>query len=41
METLLQALGCGDTRDWPPATSPKLDDLGTTIDHLIDITPLP
>ena len=30
-----------NTRDWPPNTSPTLDDLGQSIDKLIDATPLP
>ena len=30
-----------NTRNWPPATSPTLDALGTTITHLLDTTPLP
>jgi CubicO group peptidase (beta-lactamase class C family) len=38
-----------NTRDWPPSTSPTLDDLGgltppaptNSINHLLDITPLP
>ena len=30
-----------NTRDWPPNTSPTLDDLGTNINHLLDTTPLP
>jgi len=29
-----------NTRDWPPQTSPRLDDLGTSINHLLDTTPL-
>jgi CubicO group peptidase (beta-lactamase class C family) len=29
-----------NTRDWPPSTSPTLDDLGGTINHLLDITPI-
>jgi hypothetical protein len=29
-----------NTRDWPPATSPALEDLGKSIEHLLDITPL-
>jgi CubicO group peptidase (beta-lactamase class C family) len=30
-----------NTRDWPPNTAPTLDDLGTTINHLLDTTVLP
>jgi CubicO group peptidase (beta-lactamase class C family) len=30
-----------NTRNWPPATSPTLGDLGTAIRHLLDTTPLP
>lgn len=30
-----------NTRDWPPATSPTLDDLSTTITHLLDTISLP
>jgi CubicO group peptidase (beta-lactamase class C family) len=30
-----------DTRNWPPNTSPTLDDLGTTINKLLDTTMLP
>jgi CubicO group peptidase (beta-lactamase class C family) len=30
-----------NTRNWPPNTSPSLDDLGNTINHLLDTTPLP
>ena len=30
-----------NTRNWPANTSPTLDDLGTTITHLLDTTPLP
>lgn len=30
-----------NTRDWPPQTSPTLDDLGTSINHLLDATPIP
>ena len=30
-----------NTRNWPDNTSPTLDDLGTTITHLLDTTPLP
>ena len=30
-----------NTRDWPPNTLPTLDDLGQSIDKLIDATPLP
>ena len=30
-----------NTRDWPPNTSPKLDDLGHSIDQLLSTTPLP
>jgi CubicO group peptidase (beta-lactamase class C family) len=29
-----------NTRDWPPSTSPTLDDLGTSITHLLDTTPI-
>jgi len=29
-----------NTRDWPPNTSPTLDDLGQSIDKLIDTTPI-
>jgi CubicO group peptidase (beta-lactamase class C family) len=29
-----------NTRDWPPATSPTLDDLGTSITHILDTTPI-
>jgi CubicO group peptidase (beta-lactamase class C family) len=29
-----------NTRDWPPATSPSLDDLGNSITHLLDTTPI-
>jgi CubicO group peptidase (beta-lactamase class C family) len=29
-----------NTRDWPPSTSPTLDDLGNTITHLLDTTPI-
>jgi hypothetical protein len=29
-----------NTRNWPPATSPTLDDLGNSIDHLLDTTPI-
>ena len=27
-----------NTRDWPPSTSPTLDDLGTSITQLLDMT---
>ena len=27
-----------NTRDWPPSTSPTLDDLGNSINHLLDTT---
>jgi len=30
-----------NTRDWPPNTSPTLDELGQSIDKLIDTTPIP
>jgi hypothetical protein len=30
-----------NTRNWPPHTSPSLDDLGTTINKLLDTTILP
>jgi CubicO group peptidase (beta-lactamase class C family) len=30
-----------NTRDWPPNTSPTLNDLGTSIDNLLNTTPLP
>ncbi|HEX5415821.1 MAG TPA: serine hydrolase [Chloroflexota bacterium] len=30
-----------NTRDWPPATAPTLDDLGNAITHLLDTTPIP
>jgi len=30
-----------NTRDWPPSTSPTLDDLGNSITHLLDTTPIP
>jgi CubicO group peptidase (beta-lactamase class C family) len=30
-----------NTRNWPPQSSPNLDELGKSIDHLLDITPLP
>ena len=29
-----------NTRDWPPSTSPTLDDLGNSITHLLDTTPI-
>lgn len=29
-----------NTRGWPPQTSPTLDDLGNSITHLLDITPI-
>ena len=29
-----------NTRDWPPSTSPTLDDLGNSITHLLDTTPV-
>jgi hypothetical protein len=29
-----------NTRDWPPSTSPTLDDLGNTITQLLDTTPV-
>lgn len=29
-----------NTRDWPPATSPTLEELGNSITHLLDTTPL-
>jgi CubicO group peptidase (beta-lactamase class C family) len=29
-----------NTRDWPPSTSPTLDDLGNSIAHLLDTTPI-
>jgi CubicO group peptidase (beta-lactamase class C family) len=29
-----------NTRDWPPSTSPTLDDLGNAITHLLDTTPI-
>jgi CubicO group peptidase (beta-lactamase class C family) len=29
-----------NTRDWPPSTSPTLDDLGNTITQLLDTTPI-
>ena len=30
-----------NTRNWPPSTSPTLDDLGNSITHLLDTTPIP
>jgi CubicO group peptidase (beta-lactamase class C family) len=30
-----------NTRDWPPSTSPTLDDLGNSITHPLDTTPIP
>ncbi len=30
-----------NTRDWPPSTSPTLNDLGNSITQLLDTTPLP
>lgn len=30
-----------NTRDWPPSTSPTLDDLGNSITHLLDTAPIP
>jgi hypothetical protein len=30
-----------NTRDWPQSTSPTLNDLGTSIDTLLNTTPLP
>jgi hypothetical protein len=30
-----------NTRDWPPQASRPLDDLGNSITHLLDTTPLP
>jgi hypothetical protein len=30
-----------NTRNWPPNTSPTLDDLGNTINKLLDTTLLP
>ncbi len=30
-----------NTRDWPPSTSPTLDDMGNSITHILDTTPLP
>jgi CubicO group peptidase (beta-lactamase class C family) len=30
-----------NTRDWPPATSPTLEELGNSITHLLDTTSLP
>jgi hypothetical protein len=30
-----------NTRDWPPSTSPTLDDLGNSITHILDTTPIP
>ena len=29
-----------NTRDWPPSTSPTLDDLGNSINQLLDTTPI-
>jgi CubicO group peptidase (beta-lactamase class C family) len=29
-----------NTRDWPPSTSPTLDDLGNSITHVLDTTPI-
>jgi CubicO group peptidase (beta-lactamase class C family) len=29
-----------NTRDWPPATSPTLEELGNSITHLLDTTPI-
>lgn len=29
-----------NTRDWPPSTSPTLDELGNSITHLLDTTPI-
>jgi CubicO group peptidase (beta-lactamase class C family) len=29
-----------NTRDWPPSTSPTLDELGNSITHLLDTTPV-
>jgi CubicO group peptidase (beta-lactamase class C family) len=29
-----------NTRDWPPATSPTLEELGNAITHLLDTTPI-
>jgi hypothetical protein len=29
-----------NTRDWPPSTSPTLDDLWNSITHLLDTTPI-
>ena len=30
-----------NTRDWPPNTSPSLNDLGNSITQLLNTTPLP
>jgi CubicO group peptidase (beta-lactamase class C family) len=30
-----------NTRDWPPTTSPTLDDLGNSITNILDTTPIP
>ena len=30
-----------NTRDWPPSTSPTLNDLGNSITQLLNTTPLP
>jgi hypothetical protein len=30
-----------NTRDWPPSTSPTLDDLGNSITHILDTTTIP
>jgi hypothetical protein len=30
-----------NTRDWPPFTSPTLNDLGSSINALLDTTPIP
>jgi hypothetical protein len=29
-----------NTRDWPPSTSPTLEELGNSITHILDTTPI-